>query len=239
MQGMIFAAGLGTRLLPITENKPKALVKVGEKTLLEIVINKMVDYGIKRIVVNVHHFAQDIISFLNSKSFGCEILVSDEREELLDTGGGVKKAWQRGLFDKNEDILIHNVDILSAIDFNALYDCHFAKQHLVTLCVQKRETQRYLLFNENNVLCGREAVNKKIFTRKYTKLYKYAFSGIQIISPEILDKIRLEGKISIIDAYMELSKEYDINCFLDNGSIWMDVGKPDSLALANTTLKFI
>lgn len=232
MQGMIFAAGLGTRLLPITENTPKALVKIGDETLLEMVINKMVDYGIKRIVVNVHHFAQDIINFLTSKQFDCEILISDEREELLDTGGGLKKAWQSGLFDKKEDILIHNVDILSTIDFDILHNYHIANKNLVTLCVQRRKTQRYLFFNENKVLCGREGVNQKIFTRKYSKLYKYAFSGIQIISPKILDKITLEEKFSIIEAYMDLSKKYDINCFLDSGNLWMDVGKPENLALA-------
>ena len=236
MQGMIFAAGLGTRLYPITKTIPKALVKVGNYTLLEHNIRKMISSGIEQITINVHHFAREIINFLQTKDFACKILISDEKQELLDTGGGLMKAWEEGLLNTKEEILIHNVDILSDTNFAEVYDYHHTQNHAVTLCVKKRQTKRYLLFDENDNLCGKENTDngQKIITRNYKEIHRYAFSGIQIISPKILDKITCKGNFSIIDAYLDLSANYDINLFCDKKSKWLDVGKLEALSKAET-----
>ncbi|MDO5760218.1 MAG: sugar phosphate nucleotidyltransferase [Bacteroidota bacterium] len=239
MQGMIFAAGLGTRLQPKTLTTPKALIEVNGRTLLETVVDRMITSGIKQITINVHHFAQDIIDYIDSKKFNCKILISDEREELLDTGGGLKKAWQNGLLDKDEDILVHNVDIISSIDFEKLHTYHRTHKNLVTLEVKERETSRYLLFDENKILCGRELANsQKVFSRKYQKLYKYAFNGVHIVNPQILDDIALEGKFSIVDAYMDLSKKYNINYHLERKDVlWYDVGTIEKLETVDKILR--
>lgn len=231
MQGMIFAAGLGTRLYPITKDIPKALVKVGDKTLLEHVINKMTAYNIKHIVVNVHHFADKVIDFLNSKEWDCDILVSDERDFLLDTGGGLLKAYKDKLFLDNEDILIHNVDILSDENFSNIFDYHSTNNNIATLCVKNRNTSRYLLFNEDNILCGRRNIKlqEENVTRPYKQILPYAFSGIQLISPTLLNNISLEGKFSIIEAYLELSKTFELKAYINNESKWLDVGKTEAL----------
>lgn len=239
MQGMIFAAGLGTRLYPITKDIPKALVKVGEKTLLEHIINKMIAYNIKHIVVNVHHFADKVIDFLHSKQWDCDILVSDERDFLLDTGGGLLKAYKDKLFLDDEDILIHNVDILSDENFSDICDYHKINKNIATLCVKNRTTSRYLLFNENNILCGRRNIKLKeeTITRPYKQITPYAFSGIHLFSPTLLNSITLEGKFSIIEAYLELSKTFDLKAYINNQSKWLDVGKTESLSQAESLFK--
>lgn len=241
MQAMIFAAGLGTRLYPITKEIPKALVKIGDKTLLEIVINKMIQNNIKHIVVNVHHFADKIIDFIEEKNFDCDILVSDERKMLLDTGGGILKAYKDNLFVDNEDILIHNVDILSDLDFHDIEIYHKKHNNLATLCVKNRASSRYLLFNENNELCGREnlSTNSRTVTREYNNLFQYAFSGIHIISPTLLDMTKLEGKFSIIETYLELSKHHILKAYIDTQSKWLDVGKIDSLQQAEQMFNLV
>ena len=153
MEGLILAAGLGTRMRPLTDDRPKALVEINSKTLFEITLQRMVDAGVERCVVNVHYFGDMLIDFIRSHEWPCEVLVSDERQMLLDTGGALKHASH--LFSGNEPILVHNVDILSDIDFHALERHHLQNGNLVTLCTSHRSTKRMLLFDKNGILKGR------------------------------------------------------------------------------------
>ena len=233
MEAMIFAAGLGTRLYPITQSIPKALVEVGGHTLLELNIQKMIAFGIKKIIVNVHHFPDMIIEYIASKNFDCEIIVSDERNELLNTGGGFINAKKH--FSLQEDILLHNADILSSMDFALLEQAHNQnKSTLATLAVKDRETSRYLLFDENNILCGHRnnSTMKEKIKRNATLLKPLAFSGIQIVSPKIFDKCTLEGKFSMIDLYLSLAKDNEIKAFQHDTDLWIDVGKQGSIEKA-------
>jgi len=240
MKGMIFAAGQGTRLKPITNNKPKALVKIGGITLLERNIRFLKKYGINDITVNVHHFSNQIIDFLKrNNSFGLSVSISDESEELLGTGGGLKKA--EPFLKGDEDILLINTDILTNLNLNSLFSLHHKNKSLATLVVRKRTTSRYLLFDKDNRLTGWE--NIKTGEKKIAKLEtikesrSLAFSGIQIISPSILSLITETGFFSTIDLYLRLAVDKKISSFIDNDSLWMDVGKFPELtkaeALAN------
>lgn len=235
MQAMIFAAGLGTRLRPLTLNKPKALVRINDKTLLEYNVQKMVSYGIENIVVNVHHFAQQIIQevyHLNQK-YHCNIVISCEDNQLLDTGGGLLKAKE--LFLLGEPILVHNVDILSDIDFYDMQKVFFNTKTLSLLAVQQRQTSRYLLFNNTDELCGWENVQtkEKIITKQSLSYQAFAFSGIQIVSYDIFDKITQRGVFSIIDTYLQLSKTNIIRPYLHQGK-WVDVGKLSAIEKAES-----
>ena len=251
---MIFAAGLGTRLRPLTDDKPKAMVSVNHKTLLEINIEKFVSYGIDPIVVNVHHFADMMVEYIEQlkTKYNVTISISDERNLLLDTGGGLLKA-KKNFIDKKKIIseknffnsekkkiisvknliLLHNVDILSDIDFDDMQQVFLATSPLALLAVQKRKTQRYLIFNENNELCGwtNTATNEKIITRKYKQEKLYAFSGIHIVNKDIFEKINKNGAFSIIEMYLELSKDYIIKPYIHSGK-WLDVGKLENLEKA-------
>lgn len=228
---MIFAAGLGTRLLPLTNNKPKALVEIKGTPLLEIVIKKLIYSGFNEIIVNVHHFADLVIDFLKSKNnFGIQIKISDEREMLLDTGGGLKNAsW---FFNDNKPLLVYNVDVLSDIDLQEFYNFHMQSESLATLAVRNRETSRYLLFNKESILCGWKNIktDEVIISRPNEKdLIPIAFSGIQIIDPKIFDLINQNGKFSIINSYLELAKNHRIICYNHDNNIWMDLGKKENL----------
>ncbi|MBK5202361.1 MAG: nucleotidyltransferase family protein [Prolixibacteraceae bacterium] len=228
MKGMIFAAGQGTRLKPLTSDTPKALVKIGGITLLERNICFLKKYGINDITINVHHFSQQIIDFLKqNKFFDVSISVSDESDELLGTGGGLKKAAP--FLKGNEDILLINTDILTNINLNSLFSFHNLSKSLSTLVVRKRTTSRYLLFNNDNYLTGWENIKtgEKKIARPDTinKSRPYAFSGIQIVSPKILSLITENGFFSIIDLYLRLAVDEKISSFIDNDSLWMDVGK--------------
>lgn len=233
MKAMIFAAGLGTRLQPLTNDRPKALVEVNGKTLLEITINRLKKYCFNEILINVHHFADLVIEYLKQHdNFGVDIVVSDEREMLLDTGGGLKKAaW---FFDKNP-FLVHNVDVLSDIDLQNLYIHHLESKALATLAIRERNTQRYLLFNNDNTLCGWENIKtgeKKLPLNTTEPLNRFAFSGIQVIDPALFSLIIQEGKFSIIDVYLELIKTQTIKGYNHTQGKWLDVGKPESLLKA-------
>src|SRR5690606_32019928 len=153
MKAMIFAAGMGTRLKPLTDTIPKALVPVGGKPLLQHIIEKLKRFGFNEIIINIHHFGQQIIDFVQeNNSFDIRIEFSDEREQLLDTGGGIKKAaW---FFDDNKPFLVHNVDILSNIDLQELYHFHLKNNTIATLLCSIRQTSRYLLFDTDNHLRG-------------------------------------------------------------------------------------
>lgn len=230
---MIFAAGLGTRLKPITDNLPKALVPIAGKPLLEHLILKLRDVGFDEIIVNVHHFPDQIIDFLKEKNdFGIRIEVSDEREMLLDTGGGIRKAaW---FFDDGKPFLVHNVDILSNVDLKALYHQHLRTNSLATLVVSKRDTFRYLLFNDDLRLNG--WINEKTDETKPQGLKrinfynKLAFSGIQVLSPKVFELMQNQNaKFPIMDFYLSNLKNEIISGFVPENFRMMDVGKLDVL----------
>ncbi|RMG16441.1 MAG: nucleotidyltransferase family protein, partial [Bacteroidetes bacterium] len=185
MKAMIFAAGLGTRLRPLTHHRPKALVEVGGKCLLEIVIRRLLAHGFEEIVVNVHHFAGQVEAFLAQHAgFGARIAISDERSLLLDTGGGLRQAaW---FFDE-QPFLVHNVDVLSDIDLTAMYQAHLQSGALATLACRRRQSSRYLLFDEQNHLCGWKNVKsgEVRMSRQVKSCHPLAFSGIHVIDPNI------------------------------------------------------
>lgn len=239
MKAIIFAAGLGTRLHPLTEKKPKALVEVKNTPLLEITINKLKNSGFKHIIVNVHHFADQVIEFLKAKdNFGIEIQVSDERDLLLDTGGGLKKAsW---FFDDNEPFLIHNVDIISSVDLTALFEIHKSSGCLATMAVKNRKTTRYLIFNEDDILCGWKNLKtgELKMTRSCQKILKpLAYSGIQVVSPEIFKLMPEKQVFSIIDLYLNLAKDHSISAYLHDNTFWMDLGRIENIHNAEDQYK--
>lgn len=236
---MLFCAGLGTRLKHLTANKPKALVEVAGKPLLQWNIENLKHAGIKEVVVNVHHFADQIIDFLKkNKNFGLDIHISDEREQLLDTGGGLAKASS---FFKEEPFLVHNVDILSDIDFNELMEYHFDNEAIATLAVSSRKTSRYLMFEDmNSMLTGWTNINTgelKISRITTGIITNYAFSGVQIIDPKIFSHFPEEKKFSSIDLFLEVAKTEKIICYEHDDKHWLDVGKPENIDKAERLLK--
>jgi len=228
---MIFAAGLGKRLRPITNDKPKALAKVHGIPLLEIIIRRLINFGFNEIVINVHHFADKVLEFLESKNnFNIDLHISNEREELLDTGGGLKKAsW---FFDDNKPFLVHNVDTLTDIDLLAYYNYHIKNEALATVLVRHRPGSRFFLFNEKMRLCGWENVitKERIMAKEnFNHLEQIAFSCLHIIDPSIFTLIKEEGCFSIIDVYLRLAKSHNILGYVDDKSYWLDVGTPEKL----------
>lgn len=234
MKAMIFAAGLGTRLKPITDTMPKALVPVGGRTLLEHVVTRLAEQGFDEQIINVHHHADQIIDYLKEKkNFGIRIEISDEREMLLDTGGGIRKAAH--FFSDGKPFLVHNVDILSDANLKELYEIHKEGGNDATLLVKERETSRYLYFDEENRLKGWK--NLKTGEEKSPfcdfnpgRNNKYAFSGIHIISPTLFKLMEhYPAKFPIMDFYIENSGRADIRCHVNNQLKMIDVGKLDSL----------
>jgi NDP-sugar pyrophosphorylase family protein len=228
MKAMIFAAGLGTRLKPLTDRKPKALVELGGKTLLERTIGYLKSYGVSDITINVHHYAQQIRDFLEQHhDFGLSIHVSDESDLLLDTGGGVLRA--KRFLHGDGPILLINVDILTNLDLNRLIAFHRESGALASLVVRRRKTSRYLLFDQENRLSGWQNTTtgeQKVSRPKaVTSAVPMAFSGIHVIRPELLSLIVELGKFSIIDLYLRLSANEKILAFYDQESLWMDLGK--------------
>ena len=240
MQAFIPAAGLGTRLLPLTEHRPKALVEVGGVPLLKIAIDNLARQGATRIVVNVHHFADMVIDYLQSHDWGTEVLVSNEKDKLLDTGGGLKKAAP--LFNRDEPILIHNVDILSRINFRDLVELHQQDGNFVTLAVSVRDTSRFLLFADNGLLVGwnnRSTGETKWVGEPIAKYRALAFSGIAVLDPGVLEVLPpCEIPYSIVPAYLNIAKEHRISYFIHSSSDWMDVGTPQSLNKAQSWFRF-
>jgi NDP-sugar pyrophosphorylase family protein len=230
----ILAAGLGTRLKPFTEHFPKALVEVNGKPLLQRLIEKLKQSGYTEIVVNVHHFAEQIIGFLDThQNFGITIQISDEREQLLDTGGAILKAKS---FLKNDPyFLVHNVDILSNMDFSKIAEHHVKSKTLATMAVRDRPTDRKFLFDENLRLKGWQNVktNEKILLNSSSEtLIPFAFSGIHIISSDLFKHIKQIDKFSIVETYLDLAKTFDICGFRHDEDLWLDVGKPEQLTQA-------
>jgi len=232
MNAMIFAAGLGTRLRPLTNSCPKAMVLLNGKPLLEHVIIKLKSVGIERIVVNVHHFADQITSFLANNDFGIDIRISNERECLLDTGGGLKYA--KDLFIENEPILIYNVDVLSNVDISHLINIHIKSNSVATLLVRSDFSDRVFMSYQNK-LTGWQNIKtgeKKIVNKDFYKSETIGFTGIHIVSYSIFEQIVEKGVFSIIDLYLRLAKTVNIMTVCDNNAVWMDLGTPDQLMLA-------
>ena len=232
VHGLIFAAGLGTRLKPLTDTMPKALVPLAGKSLLQWQVEKLRDAGITEITVNVHHFPDMIIDAVRANDgWGTHITVSDERDCLLDTGGGLKKIKNEKLQIKNEPILACNVDILSNIDLRALV-VEYERTGVSRLVVSERETQRYLLFDENNRLRGwtnvaTGEVRPASLAVELGGLRKLAFSGMQILSPEVLgllDEVK-EDKFSLIQFYLGILDREELEAYIPQNYRMMDVGK--------------
>ncbi|MDL2278689.1 nucleotidyltransferase family protein [Parabacteroides sp. OttesenSCG-928-G07] len=242
MKAMIFAAGMGTRLKPLTDNMPKALVPVGGKPMLEHIILKLKNSGFDQIIINIHHFGEQIIDFLNANNnFGIHIEIADERDYLLDTGGGIKKTDH--FFQGKEPFLVHNVDIFSNVNLKALYKAHSVSDTLATLLVSKRNTARYLLFNKENKLCGwrnHETGEVKSYYPDFdpTQYNEYAFGGIHVISPEIFKWMdEWTGKFPIINFYLSICAKANIQAYPAENLKLIDIGKPENLIKAEEFLR--
>lgn len=238
MQAMILAAGLGTRLKPITNDIPKALVEINGKTLLEIAIRKLIENDFRRIIINVHHFADKIKEFLDKNTFAADIFISDESELLLETGGGIKHA--KNYFDESP-VLIHNVDIISNLDLKEFYQYHLSDDSAASLVVSNRVSNRYLLFNDANILCGWQDIKKdeKIIVRNEIKLNQMAFNGIHILNPGLIDSFPEEKVFSVIKAYLKIAATEDVHAYISDDIKWIDVGKVDNLETAGRLAKSI
>ena len=242
MQAMIFAAGLGTRLKPLTDRIPKALVRVGGEPLLKRVIFQLKDAGFTRIVVNVHHFSNQIIDYLrDNDNFGMDIRISDESDKLLETGGGIKKAWP--LFDQKEPVLIHNVDILSNVDLKKFYQMEAETPLAARLLVSARKTKRYLLFDDTMRLVGWTNIETGEVKSPYKDLdpkqYKMcAFSGIHMVAPSLFPLMEEEpDKFPIMDFYLRHCDKVRIEGYVKNDLKLMDVGKQETLKEAEQFLQ--
>jgi mannose-1-phosphate guanylyltransferase len=244
MKAMVLAAGLGTRLRPLTDSRPKALVEVAGRTLLEITLARLRSFGVGEVIVNVHHFADQIVEYLKaSANFGMRIEISREDYLLLDTGGGLKKAgwfFLEASATADEPFLLHNVDVISTIDFAKMVQAHRANRALATLAVQKRESSRQLLFDEHLQLCGRRAGRDREpeIVRHSPRVEPLAFSGVHVISPRLLPMLTEDGVFSIITSYLRLAgHEEHIRAFRADEYYWRDLGKPADLERAALDLE--
>lgn len=235
MKAMVLAAGLGTRLRPLTNDRPKALVELAGRTLLEITLERLRRFGIREVIINTHHFADKMTEYLKSHhNFGMQIEISRE-DILLDTGGGLKTAaW---FFQKGHDeaFLLHNVDVISDIDLMQMLEFHRQRAALATLAVQERKTSRYLLFDQDMHLCGRrnEKENKTEMVRSAANPQKFAFCGVHVISARFLDMMSEQGAFSIIDSYLRVAAAGEnIAAFRTDDRYWRDLGKPENIRQA-------
>ncbi len=233
MKAMILAAGLGSRLKPWTDHHPKALALVNGKSLLQRNVEYLQKYGINEVIVNVHHFTDQIIDEIEkNKGWGTSVTISDETDAVLETGGGLKKAtWY---FEGDGDFVVMNVDILTDMDLSAMIKQHQQQKDLATLAVSERDTSRYFLFDAQNVLSGWRNVKtgeEKIVRQAGTFIQK-AFSGIHVINSSLLKLIRQEGKFSMVDVYLDLAKDHIISSYDHTGAWLIDVGKPESIEKA-------
>jgi NDP-sugar pyrophosphorylase family protein len=231
MKAMILAAGMGTRLKPLTLTKPKALVEVKGKPMLEIVIRRLIRFGFTDIIINVHHFADQIIDFLKlNRNFGISIAISDETNLLLDTGGGLLKA--KDFFDDGKPFLVHNVDILTDLHLTDLYNSHLTLKPLATLAVKERSTSRSLLIDRNQELSGwKNNQSGKIIIAKGSEsaLLPIAFSAVYVVNPEIFPLITESGVFSIMDVFLRLAGHYPILTYRHDQDFWIDLGRVENL----------
>ena len=240
MRAMVLAAGLGTRLRPLTDHRPKALVEVGGRTLLEITLARLDSFGIREVIVNVHHFADMIVDYLKAnKNFGMHVEISREEDVLLDTGGGLKKAayfFLQNSQSPEEPFILHNVDVISTIDLHRMAQFHSENHALATLAVQERPTSRYLLFDEQLQLCGRKSGKdgQAELVRSSSRPKALAFSGIHVISPRLFSLMTEEGVFSIIAPYLRLAAQGEkIIAFRSDEYQWRDLGRLDDVTQAD------
>ncbi len=236
---MIFAAGLGTRLAPITEHTPKAMVSVSGKPVIQHVLDYLSKQGIiTDVIINVHHFSEQIIAYLGQQQWpNLNIVISDESKELLDTGGGLKKAsW---FLDGNAPFLVYNVDVLTNLNIKEMLSFHQEKKGLATLATQNRPTSRPLLFDQHDILCGwaNRARDVEKIIRPVNKFYEVGFSGIHIIEPHFLKLISEKGVFSIMEPYLRLAKDHQFYSFQHNNNWWTDIGTHNNLKQAESFLK--
>jgi mannose-1-phosphate guanylyltransferase len=245
MKAMILAAGLGTRLRPLTDDRPKALVEVGGRTLLEITLSRLRAFGVREVIVNVHHFADMVVDYLRANdNFGMRIEVSRE-EVLLDTGGGLKKAaWffleSSDDIDKDAPFIVHNVDVISTIDLGRMAQFHAERQALATLAVEERPSSRHLLFDEQLRLCGRRVGREQApeMVRAAHPTQALPFSGIHVISPRLFKLLTEEGGFSIITSYLRLAGQGEnVVAFRADQYYWRDLGRPENLARVEQDFK--
>jgi NDP-sugar pyrophosphorylase family protein len=245
MRAMILAAGLGTRLRPLTEDRPKALVEIDGRTMLEITLSRLRSFGVSDVIVNVHHFADKVADYLKANGdFGMRIEISRE-DRLLDTGGGLKKAAHFFTGDaarRDEPFILHNVDVLSSIDLGRMIHAHNKNQALATLAVQDRKSSRHLLFDrvdDQFQLCGRQTGDgQPEYVRDARNVKPLAFSGIHVISPRLLSVMTEGGVFSIIDTYLRIAHQGSkISGFRADEYYWRDLGKPDNVAQAALDLQ--
>ncbi len=223
MKALLLAAGLGTRLRPLTNDRPKALVEVSGMTLLERNIRFLTQQGISEVIINVHHFGEQIIEFVQCHTFDIAVRISDEREQLLDTGGALRKAAP--FFKGEEDFLVYNTDVLSDIRIAELLRFHREEKNLATLAVRHRKTQRYILLDKQSQLIGRYQSGEAIPAEASLA----AFSGIHILSTRIFDMLPEEEVFPIMPVYIGLSGKERIRGFFHDDSFWMDMGRPESI----------
>jgi NDP-sugar pyrophosphorylase family protein len=253
MKAMILAAGLGTRLRPLTEDRPKALVTVAGRTMLEIALQRLRSFGVREVIVNTHHHAAMIADYLQANhNFGMSIQISFE-PELLDTGGGLKHAapfFLDSSASPQEPFILHNVDVLSTIDLARMVRFHVEHQALATLAVQDRATSRLLLFDQQGRLCGRRTTRAKItdastsdraragevqtgWSLPTAPVQALAFSGIHVLSPRIFAEMPEKGAFSIIPVYLRLAAQGEkIAAFRTDEFYWRDLGRPESIQRA-------
>jgi NDP-sugar pyrophosphorylase family protein len=241
MKAMVLAAGLGTRLRPLTDDRPKALVEINGRALLEITLTRLRAFSVREVIVNVHHFADMIFEYLAEKqNFGMRIEISHE-DELLDTGGGLRKAAWFFLEDcRDQPFLLHNVDVLSNIDLAQMVRFHDEHHALATLAVQDRPSSRYLLFNRQELLCGRrfEREQRIELARAVEPFEAFAFCGIHVISPRLLGMMTETGVFSIIETYLRLvARGEKIAAFRTDGAYWRDLGTLDHLKQASDDVR--
>jgi NDP-sugar pyrophosphorylase family protein len=247
MKAMIFAAGLGTRLKPLTDTCPKALVKVGDKPMLQHTIEHLIQHGFDEIIINIHYLGNQIKDFLEQHhNFGIRIEISDETNEILETGGGLLKAQH--FFDDEMPFVLCNADVFTNINLTGFYEYHQENKALATLAVRNRKSSRYLLFDDNDILFGWENVksNEVKIPRKIPAeikaklkdfetypLHEFAFSGYHIISPEIFKHNQRDGKFSMIDWYLDICNQHTIKAYHHDNDVWIDIGSPEELQKAN------
>lgn len=238
MRAMVLAAGLGTRLRPLTNDRPKALVEVAGRTLLEITLARLREFGVREVIVNVHHFADMVVDYLKKNDFGLRIEISREDGEVLDTGGGLKKAAWFFLEQPDQPFLLHNVDVISNIDLGKMFDEHRRRDPLATLAVKPRRSSRQLLFDRDSLLCGRRTGDAAPELVRgggscSGELDELAFCGIHVISPRIFSLMKEEGVFPIIPCYLRLAGQGEkIAGFRADQYHWRDLGRPDDLQKA-------
>ena len=238
MKAMIFAAGLGTRFKPWTDSHPKALALVNGKSLLQRNIEYLQQYGVKDVVVNVHHFADQIINAVKENNgWGSNIVISDETDEVLETGGGLLKA--KGLLKSNEPFFTLNADFLTNLNLNNLLAYHKEKKGLISFGITSRKSSRNFLFDEDNRLCGwiNTATDEKRISIDKPNLKPMAYSCVVVFEPTVFDLIPQRGKFSLVDTYLSLAAAHPIFGYDHTGDKLVDVGKPESVAVAEEMFK--